>query len=182
MNQAQQSAKWNPRDSMNFREQGSFTEGQKPLRDIQQQTEHSLQGAGEKVAAPSPGASEGWASAVGTQVWHSPGYVAGHTAPWSCRRVCRAVSALHNPGDTRAALGGSPGITSHSGSMLHPAHGSTDRVHITGGEWHCAGKSVCKYAGEQMSVWCKGLTSRKWCWNLDQIYYEEPEWTEYLCV
>lgn len=42
MNQAQQSAKWNPRDSMNFRERRASTEGQKPLRDIKQQTEHSL--------------------------------------------------------------------------------------------------------------------------------------------
>lgn len=53
MNQAQQSAKWNPRDSMNFREQGAFTEGQKPLRNIQQQTERSLHGAGDKEVAGS---------------------------------------------------------------------------------------------------------------------------------
>lgn len=46
--------------------------------------------------------------------------------------VCRATSASHNPGDTRAALRGNPGIASHSGSMLRPAHGSTDRVHVTG--------------------------------------------------
>lgn len=53
MNQAQQSAKWNPRDSMNFREQGAFTEGQKPLRNIQQQTERSLHGAEDKETAGS---------------------------------------------------------------------------------------------------------------------------------
>lgn len=53
MNQAQQSAKWNPRDSMNFREQGAFTEGQKPLRNIQQQTERSLHRAGDKEMAGS---------------------------------------------------------------------------------------------------------------------------------
>lgn len=53
MNQAQQSAKWNPRDSMNFREQGAFTEGQKPLRNIQQQTERSVHGGGDKEVAGS---------------------------------------------------------------------------------------------------------------------------------
>lgn len=46
--------------------------------------------------------------------------------------VCRAVSASHNPRDTREALGGNPGIASHSGSTLRPAHGSTGRVHVTG--------------------------------------------------
>lgn len=74
MNQAQQSAKWNPRDSMNFREQGAFTEGQKPLRNIQQQTERSLHGAGDKEMAGSPlYANRGWASATSTQARHSPG-------------------------------------------------------------------------------------------------------------
>lgn len=67
MNQAQQSAKWNPRDSMNFREQGAFTEGQKPLRNIQQQSERSLHGAGVKeMEAPSLHATGGRASAMGT--------------------------------------------------------------------------------------------------------------------
>ena len=74
MNQAQQSAKWNPRDSMNFREQGAFTEGQKPLRNIQQQTERSLHRAGDKeMAGSSLYANGGWASATGTQAQHSPG-------------------------------------------------------------------------------------------------------------
>lgn len=39
-----------PKRQHEFQRTGSFTEGQKPLRNIQQQTEHSLQGAGEKVA------------------------------------------------------------------------------------------------------------------------------------
>lgn len=55
------------------------------------------------------------------------------TLPRGAAGVCRAVSALHNPGDTRAVLGGSPGIASHSASMLHPPHRSTDRVHVTEG-------------------------------------------------
>lgn len=89
MNQAQQSAKWNPRDSMNFREQGAFTEGQKPLRDIQQQTERSLHRSRgvRRWRAPSLYANGGWASTDSTQVWHSWGAVmsgwrvSGNTAP-----------------------------------------------------------------------------------------------------
>lgn len=131
MNQAQQSAKWNPRDSMNFREQGASQKDKSYSETYSNKLSICYREQGRRWQAPSPGASEGWASIVDTQVWHNPGWhVAGDTAPWSCGRGLQSFVCLAQPRNTRAALGGSPGILSHSSSTLHPAHGSTDLVHF----------------------------------------------------
>lgn len=50
MNQAQQSAKWNPRDSMNFREQGASQKDKSHSETYSNKLSILLQGAGEKVA------------------------------------------------------------------------------------------------------------------------------------
>lgn len=89
---------------------------------------------GRRWQAPSPGASKGWASTVDTQCGTTRGGMwQVVTLPRGAAvGVGRAASASHNPGYTMVTLRGNPGIASHSSSMLHPAHGSTDHVHVTG--------------------------------------------------
>lgn len=126
MNQAQQSAKWNPRDSMNFREQGAFTEGQKPLRNIQQQSERSLHGAGVKeMEAPSLHATGGRASATGLGCRDER--ASGYTAP---SELGQGVVPRN-----RGAMQGSRGenlLTASHRSALCPMGGCTHHVQVVG--------------------------------------------------